>query len=155
METLNIRLDRALSAKWAMRSEKLRRLLKELSSKEVSRKGISRRDRSIFTPEQLAVITILSSFGHGVATGEINEKIDLPYANTSRTLNRMEKKGLIYRSRGKEDKRQVIVKLTLEGQKIARHLADINQTFYTSFWNGYTEAEKKTLLELLEKQEDR
>lgn len=151
METQNVRLDRALCVKWAMRSEKLRRLLKEPPSGDVVRKGTSRRDRSILTPEQSAVITILDSAGHGISTGEINEKTDLPYANTTRTLDRMEKKGLVYRSRGKADKRQIIVKLTLEGQKIARHLTEISQAFCASFWDNYTESEKRTLLELLER----
>jgi DNA-binding MarR family transcriptional regulator len=152
METINIRLDRALCVKWAARLKKLRRLLKEPLPDCMARKGTGRRDRSALTPEQLAVITILDSAGHGIATGEINEKIDLPYANTTRTLDRMEKRGLVFRSRGKADQRQIIVKLTLEGHKIARHLAETSRAFYASFWDGYTEAEKRMLIELLKRQ---
>ena len=151
METLNIRLDRALCVKWATRSKKLRRLLRESQPEGVARKRTGRHDRPVLTPEQLAVITILDSVGHGVSTGEINEKIDLPHANTTRTLDRMEKKGLVYRSRGKVDQRQMVVKLTLEGHKMARHLVEFRQAFHTSFWDDYTEPEKKVLMELLER----
>lgn len=146
---INHRLDAALRDRWVSRQALLRRLLKEAIPPHRETRGTHPgRDRG-FTPEQYAIINILHSYGHGVTVGEIVEGIDIPYANVTRTLDRLEKKGLIHRTRGSEDRRQMIVRLTLEGNKAAGKLGEVRGRLDEQLWRGYSDEEKRALLELL------
>ena len=135
--SLDQRLDRALREKWAER----RQLLFDLLRKYIPEKRI--------TPEQFAILDILSSVGHGLVVREITEQSDLPHANITRTLDRLEIKGLIRRTQDKADRRQVIIRLTLEGNKSVNRLAEIRQLLHEQMWTGLGEREKTYLLELL------
>jgi len=101
------------------------------------------------TPEQYAILVVLDSYGHGVTVKEVGEAIDLPFANVTRTLERLETKGLVYRTRGVEDRRQMIVKLTLEGAKTARRLGEVRRRLGQTLWGKYDEREKRLLINLL------
>jgi len=143
------RLGTALQAKWVVRQEQLRKLLKALSPPQSESRGSHPHRERGFTPEQYTIISILQSFGHGVTVSEIVEGIDVPHANVTRTLDRLEKKGLIHRKRGDEDKRQMIVRLTLEGGKAARKLGEVEKRLDEILWGEYSFSEKQILLELL------
>jgi DNA-binding MarR family transcriptional regulator len=146
---INRRLDAALQDKWVTRQTILRKLLKETVPLKPEPLGTHPgRDRG-FTPEQFVIINILCSYGHGVTVGEIVEGIDIPHANVTRTLDRLEKKGLIHRTRGSKDRRQMIVRLTLEGNKAAGKLAEVEGELDEQLWGGYSDEEKELLLELL------
>jgi len=150
METLiKSQLDIALKIVWARRARILRRLLKETAE---NADGLSRRAISAATPEQYTILTILASFGHGVTVGEIAERLELPHANISRTLDRLERKGLISRTRDRRDKRHMIIRLTLEGGKIARLFSEVATRLNDELWSSYTSEEKLTLLGLLSRQ---
>jgi len=144
-------LDTLFRRKWSYRRQFLWRLLRELTKKETSVKGAGSRDTTRLTPEQYDIIMVLDSFGHGVAVKEIGELIDLPHANVTRTLDRLEKKGLIRRSQGKDDKRRVIVRLTLEGTHAARRLGQLRDQLLHALWGIYSEVEQGILINLLER----
>ncbi len=150
-DVLDIRLDRALARKHAERLSLLRRLLKELAPSSPPAHGGGAKKARPFTPEQYEIITILDAYGHGVTVKEIVEAVEAPHANVTRTLERLENKGLIYRARGSEDRRQMIVRLTLAGAKTARQMVRIGERLDQLLWHKITDDEKRTLLRLLRK----
>jgi len=149
---LDRRLDAALRVKWVTRQKQLRELLKEIMPREPELPGTRPRRERGFTPEQYAIISILHSFGHGVTVSEIAGAIDIPHANVTRTLDRLERKGLIHRRRGDEDRRRMIVRLTLEGNKAAKRLSEIEARLDVIIWGAYSMSEKQALLELLNRE---
>ena len=146
---LNRRLDAAFRGKLISRQSLLRKLLKQASPREPDIRGANPRKDRGFTPEQFVIIGILHSYGHGVTVSEITEAIDVPHSNVTRTLDRLEKKGLIHRKRGEDDKRQMIVRLTLEGTKAAKSLSQVQRILDKTLWGRLSESEKLVLLELL------
>lgn len=150
-DIIDTRLDKTLARKHVERLSLLRRLLKELPVSQDTMPRGSAKKPTPFTPEQYEIITILDAYGHGVTVKEIVEAIDAPHANVTRTLERLENKGLIYRARGSEDRRQVIVRLTLAGAKTARQMAKIAERLDDLLWHKLTDDEKRTLLRLLRK----
>ena len=147
----DVRLDQVLARKHIERRILLRRLLKELPPPgDAARKGGAKKPTP-FTPEQYEIVLILDTYGHGVTVKEIVEAVDAPHANITRTLERLENKGLIYRTRGAEDRRQMIVRLTLAGAKTARQMAKIAERLDDQLWHKLTDDEKRTLLRLLRK----
>lgn len=139
------KLDSALVNFFLRRQSMLRSLLRAAvpSGRTTGGRG------TVFTPEQYAIILVLDTYGHGVTVKEIAEGVAAPHANVTRTLERLEKKGLVYSTRGSEDKRQVMVRLTLAGSKLARQLNEITNLLHQRLWDGLDERDKKTLLELL------
>jgi len=146
---LNERLDTALQAKWISRQVLLRKLLREMDPRAYGSRGPDTRKSRGITPEQYLIITILHAFGHGVTVKEISEEIDMPYTNVTRTLDRLELKGVIRRKRGDDDRRQVIVRLTLEGSKMAQRLTAVREDLLTCLWSGLDDQEKRMLALLL------
>jgi len=141
-------LDAALEKKWRTRHKLLRRLLHEVGPTEDKKAGTGSHRTRGYTPEQFTIIMILADFGHGVRISEIAGAVDVPHANISRTLDRLEEKGLVLRKRGR-DRREVLVRLTLEGNKAAGRLRDVERKLRAEIWGNYDRAEQETLLELL------
>ena len=80
---------------------------------------------------------------------QIGEQLSWPHANVTRTLDRLEKKGIIIRARSRADRRQAEVKLTVEGTRAARRLSEITARFLDLLWNRYTDEEKRQFLDML------
>jgi DNA-binding MarR family transcriptional regulator len=148
----NDRLDKALCELLAHRQKLLRRLLPETEPPQPGRKGTRPRTHRGVTPEQYQVISILAAYGHGVPVKLIAEAIDLPHPNVTRTLDRLEMKGFIRRTTGVDDKRQVIVRLTLEGSKTARRLSGIDRRLKDALWGKFSDHEKELLADLLSRE---
>ena len=145
---IEVGLDAALEKKWRTRQNILRRLLRETEPTEDKKAGtVSHRTRG-YTPEQFTIIMILAEFGHGVRISEIAGAVDMPHANISRSLDRLEQKGLVLRKRG-HDRREVLVRLTLEGNKAAGRLRDVERKLQAEIWGDYDRAEQEILLKLL------
>ncbi|MEZ5357555.1 MAG: MarR family transcriptional regulator [Candidatus Zixiibacteriota bacterium] len=140
-KSLNTFIDRYLGFLWAKRQTMLRYYLRNKPDSP----------SLVDTPEQYAIISILDSYGHGVPIGDIASQIDIPHANVSRTLNRLEKKGLIRRTRGKSDKRQVYIHLSLEGKKAARLAGRATEKLHKTMWGELSEEEAQTLHHLFRK----
>jgi len=138
-------LDKALLILWAEYSAVLRKTLKVAA---VSSPG----DGRGITPEQYAILMVLDRSRRGMAVMDIAEEIVSPHANVSRTLDRLEQKGLIGRGRGKIDGRQVVIKLTLEGGKVVGSLRHVLVQVHEKIWGRHSEEEKRQLLDLLIKE---
>ena len=143
-------LDKYLGFFWAKRQSLLRYYLKSRNGrigddlKESSKSPVS-------TPEQFTILSILDAYGHGVPIKDIASQINIPHANVSRTLDRLEKRGLIRRTPGKEDKRAVYIHLSLEGKRAAKFVGEVERRLHTEMWSALDEAEKQTLYKLLTK----
>lgn len=148
-ENIDTRLDRALAARWSLRRAILRRALKEHTPHIPAPRGASPRGDRPLTPEQYAVLKILGGAGLGVTVQEVAGQCDFPHANATRTIDRLEKRGLIIRLRDKTDRRRVMVRLTVEGKKMLRALDAVEETVYLLFWDMYNLEEKELLLRLL------
>jgi DNA-binding MarR family transcriptional regulator len=146
---MNNRLDRALAARWAERRAILRRTLKEKTPQAVAPRGATPRGDRPLTPEQWAVLKILDGAGPGIAVQEIAGQCDFPHANVTRTIDRLEKRGLLIRLRNKIDRRRLMVRLTVEGKKMVRELDEVEEMVYHILWDIYTPEEKDLLLRLL------
>lgn len=153
-ESLDTRLDRALAARWSLRRAILRRALKERTPHLPAPRGASPRGDRPLTPEQYAVLKILGGAGLGVTVQEVAGQCDFPHANATRTIDRLEKRGLIIRLRDKTDRRRVKVRLTVEGKKMLLALDAVEETMYYLLWDRYDPEEKSVLLRLLTRTPD-
>ncbi|MEE9442981.1 MAG: MarR family transcriptional regulator [candidate division Zixibacteria bacterium] len=136
------KLIEGLNKLWSAKQTALRKLLKQADKEH---------HLGVNTPEQFAILSRLASIGYGVAVKEIARETLLPHANITRTLDRMAARGLIHRTMDKTDKRRIIIKLTLEGKKAARHIKEINQQLIGILWGNLSEDERALLLTLLSK----
>ncbi len=148
---LNNRLDRALCNMMAERNQILRELLTKPAPAILGSKEIDDDWQLVHgtTPEQFTIVTILDRLGHPVPVSEIAAQIDSPHANVSRTLDKLEKKGMILRLRSKSDRRQVDIKLTILGKRLHTLLSAIKARFYKKMWDKFSDEEKVTLFDLL------
>lgn len=71
-------------------------------------------------------LQFIARLGGEVLPGEICEEMDVSSARVAATLNSLENKGLITREINKSDRRQIIVRLTQNGQELAdTHMQEI------------------------------
>lgn len=83
--------------------------------------------------------------------GEANTPADLAAFNAldissmSRMLDRLEKKGLIRRSRNETDRRQVTVTATPKGRALLRRATPVAAQVAVKAWRNVTEREKRIL----------
>lgn len=68
--------------------------------------------------EGMALCSIFKSDNGKLTSGEIGELLGLTSSNTSKVVSSIEKKELIERTLGKEDKRQMCFSLTAKGKKL-------------------------------------
>jgi len=74
------------------------------------------------------------------------------YVSTiTRMVDRLEKKGLLTRTRSQEDRRQVILRITPKGRAVLRKGIPIAQRVALHAWRGVTEQERKTLRNIVYK----
>jgi len=76
--------------------------------------------------------------------------LGLSKANASGLVDRLAKRGLIARRQGKTDRRVVIVRLTPEGQKVARDLAAVHRRGLTRMMRRIRKRDLKVFIETLE-----
>ncbi len=70
------------------------------------------------TTNQYNVLRILRGAPEGLACGEVAERMLTRDPDITRLLDRLEKRGLITRSREEKDRRTVVTRITAEGLKL-------------------------------------
>ena len=91
------------------------------------------------------------------ARGEANTPVELAMLNgldvssMSRMLDRLEKKGLLKRSRTAEDRRKVIVRPTAKARALVRKATPVAARVAAAAWRGVTQRERQTLREIVRK----
>ena len=131
--------------------ERQKRLRRSLAESILGKRDAAKSSARSTTPQQLEIIDVLEALGRAAAVKEIAAYLQAPYANVTRTLDRLERKGWIRRSSGKPDRRQVLIRLTLEGKKAAARLEASYQRFLADFWGKIQGPEKTLLFDLLTK----
>lgn len=85
------------------------------------------------------------------ARREANSPAELAFFNgldvssMSRMLDRLEKKGLLTRSRSRADRRKVLVELTPKGRALIRKAIPVSAQVAMEAWRNVTEQERKVL----------
>lgn len=75
----------------------------------------------------------------------------LDVSTISRMVDRIERKGLVIRERSREDRRQVILRVTPKGRAILRRAVPVAQRVALAAWRGVTRQERRTLRNLVRK----
>jgi DNA-binding MarR family transcriptional regulator len=100
---------------------------------------------------QYNVLRILRGAGaSGLCRNEISSRMITAAPDMSRLLDRMEREGLIHRSRDREDRRQVASVITRKGEVLLEEMEQPLVDFHRRQLEGMTPGKISTLLELLE-----
>ena len=100
------------------------------------------------TLREWRIMMVVFLFGRSGAR-EISEKALLDPAHVSRTVHAMNKAGLVEFDRNREDRRQIIVRLTERGEEISRKVLPKAVAVNNAFRSIYTDDEFATLIALL------
>jgi len=106
------------------------------------------------TFQQYNVLRILRGAGEALPTMEIGERLLQRTPGISRTLERLEKQGLIRRTRGVNDGRQVLCALTPAGRRIVDRLDAPVDSLDNNSMAVLDVAEQKLLIQVLQKVRD-
>ena len=85
----------------------------------------------------------------GDTVAGLARELDIDPGAMTRSLDRLEAKGLVRRERSTEDRRVVHLVLTDEGRKVARKVPTVLATVLNGHLRGFSEAEWHQLLEFL------
>ncbi|MEO3713978.1 MarR family winged helix-turn-helix transcriptional regulator [Roseateles flavus] len=85
------------------------------------------------------------------STVQLGKELDMDAGALSRLLDRLEAKGLVQRERSSTDRRVVQVSLSEEGQRVTAELPAVLSEVFNAHLAGFTEAEWRTLIELLQR----
>jgi DNA-binding MarR family transcriptional regulator len=86
-----------------------------------------------------------------ITTGELAKEITLTQATVTSILDRLEKKELIKRERGVEDKRKVWVSLTSKGTELMKGAPTTQQDIFTRRFNDMQSWEQSMVIASLER----
>ena len=89
--------------------------------------------------------------GEAYTTAELAVYNGLDISSMSRMLDRLEKKGLLTRSRSGTDRRKVSVRLTRKGHALLRKGIPLAARVAANAWRNVTEREKKVLRDIVYK----
>jgi len=123
----------------ALTSEVMRRPFQELFAKSGD-----------ITPQQYNVLRILRGAGsEGLCTLAIVDRMVEHTPGITRLLDRLENKGLVARERSSEDRRQVVCRITKDGQKLLAKLDKPVQELDARMVACLSKTEARTLISLL------
>jgi DNA-binding MarR family transcriptional regulator len=113
---------------------------------------VERTDRAVehlgLTAQQIGVILMISC-GRATTPFELSRTMSYDSGSMTRMLDRLEKKGLIARSRSDKDRRVVKLELTPEGQYAAAQLPEIGAVVLNEQLRGFSDTDLATLIDLL------
>ena len=107
-------------------------------------KGVS------LSPTQYNVLRILRGAGEALACGEIAERMITREPDMTRLLDRLEKRGLITRTRSTSDRRVVATSITQAGLELLGRLDEPVIALHKRQFGHLGEAKLRQLIELLE-----
>lgn len=98
-----------------------------------------------------AILVLLLLNGGRLPQREVLERSHITSAALSEVLAKLESEGLIARTRSAQDRRQLDVVLTQEGEACARDMLETKRRFEADSLSVLTEEEKRELQSLLER----
>ncbi|UTW04489.1 MarR family transcriptional regulator [Amphritea atlantica] len=130
-------------------SQKALVLLRQIiRSTDMQEKDISR--STGVTPPQLMLMQTLRESTQ-LTTGELAKEMVLTQATVTSILDRLEKKELIARERGKEDKRKVWVSLTEKGTELMKGAPTTQQDIFVRNFEDMQNWEQSMIVSSLER----
>jgi MarR family transcriptional regulator, 2-MHQ and catechol-resistance regulon repressor len=129
---------RALQALLRAEAAVRRRLATELEREGVSAAGFS-------------VLVVLTTAGGTLELKTLRRRLGWSKANATEVTATLETRGLVLRRRVPEDRRSVIVALTLEGRELVERLFPAHADRVTRAFGALDEGEKRSLTELCRK----
>jgi DNA-binding MarR family transcriptional regulator len=106
--------------------------------------------RAELTGPQLTVVKMLETVGD-LSLSDLSDRIRAQNSTVTGIIDRMEREGLVVRSRSTEDKRVVHIRLTEKGERIAREIPVEPMEVFRSALSGLTGGEMRDLLKILTK----
>jgi len=115
---------------------------------------VERMDRALepldLTAQQIGVILLLSR-GYARTPFELSRKMSYDSGSMTRMLDRLERKGLVARSRSEQDRRMIELTLTERGAEAARALPSLVANALNAQLDGFSADELVTLTGLLQR----
>ena len=105
------------------------------------------------TPAQYVIIVSLAS-GEVNSASQLCKGVSYDPGAMTRMLDRLEKKGLIRRVRGGDDRRKVMLELTPEGKAVYPQLSAKAAAMLNRLLRGFTKAEVNELEKMLQRMLD-
>ena len=102
------------------------------------------------TGPQLVILQEISRLGT-VSVGEVAKNVSLSQGTVTGILERMEKRGLVFRQRSSQDKRRVMVNITETGKKLLINAPPIMQENFLEKFNQLQDWEKTMILSTLQR----
>ncbi len=102
------------------------------------------------TTPQILLLQTIHAKGHATI-GELANEISLSQATVTTILDRLEKRGLVYRERSKEDKRKVHAHLSQEAIEILKNAPIPLQDHFTRQFDRLQEWEKTMIISALQR----
>jgi DNA-binding MarR family transcriptional regulator len=101
------------------------------------------------TPAQFDVLATLGDTP-GLTCKQLGEGTLITKGTLTGVLDRLEAKGLIHRSRGQADSRQVTVTLTPEGEAVFKATFQPHIDYMAQFWDRMPQERQAQLIDLLQ-----
>ncbi|MCU0426730.1 MAG: MarR family transcriptional regulator [Candidatus Kapabacteria bacterium] len=104
------------------------------------------------TNEQFNVLRIIRGQApHAVCVKDITERMIDRNSNTTRLLDKLAEKGLIWREPSAEDRRELCISLTKAGQQVLKKIDNREKKYTPNVSTGLTDLEAQLLNILLDK----
>jgi DNA-binding MarR family transcriptional regulator len=102
------------------------------------------------TGPQLTVLKVLEGLGD-LSLSDLSDRIRAQNSTVTGIIDRMEREGLVVRTRSTEDRRVVRIKLTEKGARIARDIAVEPMEIFRTALENLSPGEMRDLLKILTK----
>ncbi len=106
--------------------------------------------RADLTGPQLTVLKMLEGVGD-LSLSDLSDRIRAQNSTVTGIIDRMEREGLVVRTRSTEDRRVVRIRLTEKGARIAREIAVEPMEIFRSALESLSPVEMRDLLKILTK----
>lgn len=98
------------------------------------------------------IVTVLAERPDAAApVAQLAQALDVAPSTASRLVSRAEKAGLVERSAGPEDSRQVVVGLTTSGRTLARRSRRFRASYLAELTHDWTTGERRQFADLLQR----
>ncbi len=115
----------------------------DMQEKEISR------STGLTLPQLMVMQTLRNN--SPITTGELAKEISLTQATVTSILDRLEKKGLVARERGVDDKRKVWLHLTNDGWELMKGAPTTQQSLFTRRFDDMQNWEQSMVVSALER----
>lgn len=100
---------------------------------------------------QIFTLQTLADAGHAMPAGELAMRIDLTQGTLTAILDRLERKSLVLRTRGQDDRRKVLITLTDAGRQVLADAPPLLQQNFTRSFSALRSWEQSQILSSLQR----